>query len=377
MARKQREIRRGACLPGRNLQWSIIMLSLLFASCMGTEETTIPTLRWYVFNEPSGAFRTAAKQCSTTAKGAYQIETFALPADSDEQRVQLVRRLAAREPSIDIIGMDVIWTAEFAEAGWILPWKNKRATQAQQDRLQPTVESATYKRQLWATPFTSNIQLLWYRSDHVEQPPKTWNELLQDAEALGTNTLQVQGARYEGLTVFFNSLLASAGGSILDKSGERISLEEEPTQRALTLMRRIATSRASNSSLPTAREDEARLAFEAGSSFMINYTYVWPSAKQNAPQVFANMAWDRWPAVTTDKPSRVTLGGINLSVNTYSQYPELAFEAALCLASEKHQRLVAEKGGLLPTRKTLYDDPQIRQIFPFADTLRRTLQEAV
>jgi multiple sugar transport system substrate-binding protein len=155
----------------------------------------------------------------------------------------------------------------------------------------------------------------------MEQPPKTWDELLHRAEALGANTLQVQGARYEGLTVFFNSLLASAGGSILDPTGKAVSLAEKPTRQALALMKRIATSQSTSRSLSIARETEARLAFEAGSSFMINYTYVWPSAQQNAPQVAANMAWARWPAVAVDKPSRVTLGGINLSVGAYSQDP--------------------------------------------------------
>jgi len=36
-----------------------------------------------------------------------------------------VRRLAARDAGVDIIAMDVIWTAEFAEAGWIRPWEGE------------------------------------------------------------------------------------------------------------------------------------------------------------------------------------------------------------------------------------------------------------
>jgi multiple sugar transport system substrate-binding protein len=362
----------------KNLQQAIVALALLLTSCTDTHDTTLPVLRWYVLDEPSGALYTAARLCSKAAKGAYRIEAQPLPADADGQRVQLVRRLAAKDASIDIIGMDVIWTAEFAEAGWILPWEDDLAIQGKQGRLPSTVESAIYKEQLWGIPFTSNVQLLWYRADHhIEQPPKTWDELLHRAEALGANTLQVQGARYEGLTVFFNSLLASAGGSILDPSGKAVSLAEKPTRQALALMKRIATSQSTSRSLSIARETEARLAFEAGSSFMINYTYVWPSAQQNAPQVAANMAWARWPAVAVDKPSRVTLGGINLSVGAYSQYPEFAFKAAICLASEKHQRLAALKGGLLPTLEALYNDSQVRRAFPFADVVHATLKDAV
>ena len=199
------------------------------------------------------------------------------------------------------------------------------------------------------------------------------------AEALGENgTIQAQGERYEGLTVFFVSLLASAGGAVLDATGNHVELETEPTEQALSIMQRLATSPAADPGLSTAREDQARLAFETGnSSFMINYTFVWPSARAHAPEVAARMGWARWPAVDRDRPSRVTIGGINLGISAFSPHPDLAFRAALCIASEENQRLAAARGGLPPTIDDLYEDPGVRATFPFADTLRATLRDAV
>lgn len=199
------------------------------------------------------------------------------------------------------------------------------------------------------------------------------------AETLGqSGTIQAQGERYEGFTVFFTALLASAGGSILDPSGKRVSLADEPTRRALQMMKRLADSPAADPALSTNREDQARLAFEAGgSSFMVNYTYVWPSAHSNAPEVAQHMGWARWPALVQAKPSRVTIGGINLGVGAHSRHPELAFEAAACIASEDNQRLAAARGGLPPTTAALYDEPEVRRTFPFADLLRATLRDAV
>jgi multiple sugar transport system substrate-binding protein len=199
------------------------------------------------------------------------------------------------------------------------------------------------------------------------------------AERLGeSGTIQAQGERYEGLTVFFVSLLASAGGSVLAPDTRSVSLADAPTRRALAVMQRLATSPAADPALATAREDQARLAFEAGdASFMINYTYVWPSARANAPAVAGHMGWARWPAVIAGRPSRVTLGGINLGIGAHSRHPELAFEAAACIAAEPNQRLAATRGGLPPTIAALYDDAQVRQTFPFADLLRETLRDAV
>jgi multiple sugar transport system substrate-binding protein len=147
------------------------VLSVLVACT--DEARTPPRLRWYVFDEPSGAFEQAAERCTRASQSRYQVELTRLPTDANQQREQLVRRLAAGDQDIDIIGMDVIWTAEFAEAGWVLPWGGAVARRARKGRLTSAIESATYEQKLWAAPFTTNTQLLWYRTDRVESPPQT------------------------------------------------------------------------------------------------------------------------------------------------------------------------------------------------------------
>jgi len=359
------------------------LLSLLVAC----DDTPLPgraplpevaVLHWYVFDEPSGAFETAAQRCSEGSRGDYRVQLVALPADADQQREQLVRRLAAGDRDIDLIGMDVIWTAEFATAGWILPWQGEAAARARAGRLPAALQSASYAGRLWAAPFTTNTQLLWYRTDRIATPPRTWSELLAEAEPLGPGAIQAQGERYEGLTEFFTSLLASAGGRVLDDGGRRVALPDGPTREALAIMRRLARYPGADPALGSAREDQARLAFETGEpTFMLNYTYVWPSARRNAPQVAAHMGWARWPGVRGHGPSRVTIGGINLGVGAWTRYPQRALRAAACIAAPDNQRLAAARGGLPPTALALYDDPAVRETFPFADLLRETLQDAV
>ena len=354
-------------------------MALLNNACTPQEEVGTPVLHWYVFDERSGAFQQAAQNCSEQSGGRYRLKLTPLPSDADQQREQLVRRLAARDRDIDLIGMDVIWTAEFAEAGWILPWAETRTTRATSGMLPAAITSATYRKRIWALPFTSNAQLLWYRKDRIGSPPKTWDALLDMAENIGVpGALQVQGQRYEGLTVFFVSLLASVGGSVLSPDGLGVSLAQQPTREVLALLKRIAASPAADPGLTGSREDQGRLAFETGTPvFMINYSYVWPSARLNAPDVAAQMAWARWPAVSKNRPSRVTIGGINLAVGAYSRHPELAFEAITCLTSSDNQILAAQLGGLPPTRQALYHNPAVRKRFPMADTLLETLQNAV
>ena len=350
-------------------------LALLLAAACSAPDTG--GLNFYVLSEPSGSFEAAAEDCSTDE---HPITVQTLPADADQQREQLVRRLAAGDTSIDLIGMDVIWTAEFAEAEWILPFEGQAAEDAVAGRIETAAETVMIGEEVYGAPFTSNTQLLWYRSDLVSEPPATWDDLFATSEDLAESdepsALQGQGNRYEGLTVFFNTLLASAGGSILTEDGE-VGLEEEPTRRALEIMRTYATGPAAPDALSTSLEDSARLAFEEGSgAYMINYPFVWPSAEQNAPDIFEELEYTAFPSVTEDEPAEVTIGGINVGVGAFTSDEEAAFEAAACIANEDNQRRAAIEGGLPPTIEDLYTDPELEEPYPFADQLLEALQNA-
>jgi len=357
-----------------------LVLARLGIGCAPGEEPGPARIRWYVFREPSGAFDAAVARCSERAAGRYRIEVEALPADADQQREQLVRRLAARDPDLDVIGMDVIWTAEFAAAGWVRPWDASRADAVRSGTLAAAFESGSYAGALFAAPFTTNVQLLWYRTDLVARPPRSFDEMIAEGERLADAGLPhqvlVQGARYEGLAVWFNTLLESAGGSVLRADGA-VALPDAPTLRALGAMRSLARSRAAPPDLATLREDEARLAFESGrAAFMLNYPFVWPSVRRNAPELARSLGFARWPRVDPELPSRVSIGGLNLGVGAFSRHPELAFDAATCLRGADSQRVAATRGGLFPTSEALYDDPELRAAFPFAALLRETLRDA-
>ncbi len=335
-------------------------------------------LQWFIFNEPSGAPQEIAEGCSEQSGGAYTIEFSFLPADADGQRTQLVRRLAAGDDSIDLIGMDVIWTGEFANAGWVAPVPEDRAQPVTENVFRSMIESASFEGRLYAVPIWSNTQLLWYRTDRVPEAPETWDEMIAMAEEIGEQgTIQVQGNRYEGLTVWTNAMIESAGTSILS-SPEEIALEQRPTEIALATMGAVSRSPAAATDLTTSDEDSARLGFESGdSSFMINYPFVFPSAQENAPEVAENIGAAKFPRVVPDLESAPPLGGINLGVSAFSEHQDLAFDAVECLVQAENQITVAELGGLPPVREDLYDEPEIQEIYPgFADLIRESIQDA-
>jgi multiple sugar transport system substrate-binding protein len=326
-----------------------------------------------VFQEPSGSFTDAAKRCSEQSGGRYRIVFNALSNDADQQRDALVRRLAAKDSSIDIAGMDVVWTAEFAQAGWIKPWPERIAGPVRHGTLAGPLKTATYQGRLWAAPANTNTQLLWYRKDLVRDPARTWDGLISQASRLPkAGRIEIQGAQYEGVVVWFNSLVQSAGGSIVQ--GDRVTLGSAGLTAA-RIMQRLATSPAADPSLSAQMEDQNRLAFEQGeAAFEVNYPYIYPSAKQDVPGLFKQIGWRPYPAVEQGRPAKAPVGGINWGVGAYTRHPLEAFEAAACLRNEQNQREAAVKGGLPPTLSRLYDDKSLRKAYPFADLIRRQVE---
>jgi multiple sugar transport system substrate-binding protein len=333
------------------------------------------TITFYAFNEPGGAFEEAIDTCSKASDGKYSIEYNRLPTDADQQRELVARRLAAEDSDIDIVAMDVIWTAEFAEAGWIKPWEGARADRGRKGKLKGPVRTAEYQDRLWALPFTTNTQLLWYRKDRVKNLPQdvTWDEIIDIAAKNGTG-IEVQAARYEGFTVWINSLIASAGGSLVDEEGN--VKVDDTAERAAEIVKRVAEE-APPAGMSNNKEDQGRLGFESErSDFEVNYTFVWASAGEKKG-FQEKMGYARYPRVDKDRPSRVTLGGINLGIGAFSKNPELAFEAAECIGKPANQVVAAEKGGLAPTTEALYEDPKVKKAFPFGDLMRASLDEGV
>src|SRR3954453_20483768 len=137
-----------------------------------------PTLNLYLYPDNSGAVQQGVDSCSQASGGRYAIKYQKLPNGADGQRQQMVRRLAAKDSSMDILGLDVTWEAEFAEAGWIRAWTGANRAAATKGTLKAPIETATWKGKLYAVPYNSNTQLLWYRSDLVPNPPKTWDEMI-------------------------------------------------------------------------------------------------------------------------------------------------------------------------------------------------------
>ena len=231
-----------------------------------------------------------------------------LPEASNDQLAQLVANLQAKSNEYDVIDMDVIWTAEFASNGWIIPLPQNQFPLG--DFLKPAVDTAMYQGRLYAVPDYSNADLLYYRKDILakagKQPPKTWAQLQQLAETVapkyGLHGYAGTFAPYEGLTVNFAEAVQSAGGSILSPEGTKVTVDSARALQGLEFLVNGFQQGWIPKVTLTYEEESAQNAFEAGQFlFLDNWPDVYAALSAPGPQ---NKVYGKFGIVGAAGPGR-------------------------------------------------------------------------
>lgn len=371
-----------------------VATSLGLAACGGGDSSgSTPTLTYYINPDASGASQEAAAACTKESGGKYRLAIAVLPATADGQREQLVRRLAAKDTSVDIMIVDPPYTPELANAGWLRSFSSAERAVLLKDILKAPIESATWKDELIAAPYSANTQLLWYRKSVAQKagvdptsPSFTWDQMIDAAIKTGT-TVEEQGNKYEGYMVWVNAMVLGAGGTILSNNDRgrdaTVSIDSPAGRRAAQIIRKLATSKAANPALSTALEENGANAFNGpNGGFMLNWPFVYARAQTQvetgalAQSVLDDTAWARYPRVEANIPSRPPVGGANLAISKFSKYPDQAVAAVQCLMQPAKQKIRILGLGDPVTNGTVYDDPEVRKKYPFASLMRESINAA-
>lgn len=357
----------------------------LLAGCGGSDGTT---LNWYINPDGQETLNALAEECSTDD---YDIAIQLLPASATDQRTQLARRLAAGDSSTDLMSLDPVFVPEFANAGWLAPFEGELADQAlDDDVLAGAAETVTWEDEVVAVPQWANTQVLWYRRSLAEaagldmEQPVTWSEVIEAAADEG-GTVGVQANRYEAYVVWINAMIQGAGGNILDPDtveegrDAEVTIDSEAGAAAAEVIAQLADSGAAQPDFTTSNEGTSlgrMFPAEGPGSFMTNWTFVYKNYEGligagGGPAdeaEFEDLGWARYPQTVEGEPSRPPIGGIDIGVGAFSEDVDAAREAALCVTSPEAQAALAVNEGLMPSRQSVYDSPELQDAYP-ADLL--------
>jgi multiple sugar transport system substrate-binding protein len=321
-----------------------------------------------------------------------QVRFVELPGSADQARAQLAATLQQQESGrgqrYDVMAMDVVWTAEFAQAGYLRRLDDRWVDGSR--FLEAPLASARYDGHLWAVPFNTDAGLLYYRTDLLvgsgEQLPSTWDQVADQAARLSARHRGLIGyvgqfRQYEGLTV---NVLEQMWGAPSAPSappsdepgdgGDLLALVD--SKAAVEGLGFLQSGRCGDGThwldpqAASAGEEESRLSFQRGKAlFMRNWPYAYRLLQ--APD---SAVRGRVGVIALPGPS--ALGGYDLGIAASSPHQRTALDFIAFLTSEQSQRQLFAQGGFAPTLSSLYADPSLQRVYPYMRPLRESVRQA-
>jgi multiple sugar transport system substrate-binding protein len=284
----------------------------------------------------------------------------------------------------DLVYMDIVWVPKFAAGGWLMELSERFPKEEQAEFLRGDLEGGRYKGGLYRVPVRSDAGMLYYRKDLLEQagfqPPETFAELMQAAQALQKQGAARfgylwQGRQYEGTPAMFVEILQGYGGFWIKPDTLEVGLDRPESIQALEFLVNTIEKGVSPPSVVTYQEEETRRLFHNGEAvFLRNWPYVWELAQKDSP-VRGKIGIKPMPHAP-GYDSGACQGGWGWGISKTTKYPEQAWRAVEFFASKESQRQVTLDTGYLPTRRSLYSDPEIVQKYSHFPAMLKVLDNA-
>lgn len=281
----------------------------------------------------------------------------------------------------DMVLIDCVWIAGFADAGFLIPLDELDAdwthNEYANDLYPPFVEANYFGGHFYGLQVQGDLSLLWYRKDWFDaeglKPPADWDELLTIARhfarpdvrkryGLSPYPLIFTGGRAAGEATVYNLLpfLWSAGGTIMTDG--HVSLNSEASRAAVRFIGDLVTQHEIASPDITnwqwygvpQRMARGEAAMALGGSYEILNMLEesdWEEAE------FLERVGYRLPPAAPGREPVATAGGMSYAILRQSQHPQLAMDI-LKLAVDKD--IIAE---FCQTTYQYSTKPSMRDVF--------------
>jgi multiple sugar transport system substrate-binding protein len=284
---------------------------------------------------------------------------------------KIVTSSAAKSGAYDVVLVDCIWPAEFAQAGFVLDVTDKVTEAQRKDIWSGALEAATYKGRLYGMPWLNDVLYLYYNEEMLkaagfENPPKTWAELQQMGQAaVDKGLVKYPFIEYfkqeEGLTIAYAYYLPAFGGKFFDENNKPAFNSPEGLAALKFMVDGMNNGMYNPASLESTYEEVRRTFSQGEALFSVNWTYQLNLANDPAESKIPGKA--RLAVMPGEVAASATVnGGMALSITSDSNHPEEAWEYIKYLSSPEVQKRYAKNA--LPIWISTFSDPEIVALQP-------------
>jgi len=315
--------------------------------------------------------------------GVNSVEVVASGTRADDQHTFLVEQMILGSTEFDVIGLDTIWLAQFAENDWISELDSRLNLGELDDYVDSMVNSCKYKGITYAYPYFMNLGILFYRKDLTENHGfsesdfDTWLELNATANFILNNVSGQlrdpnlvgyvgQFDTYEGGVVNFFEWASSYGATNLITSEGDVNINNPNVEDAMTFLQALFPPQFTGVQGTPYIIPRVGLVMDEGSSvskWLANesiFMRQWTFAYMNSVNI--NMSFGVAPlptasGATGEKSSCV--GGTVLAIPNCSQNQEAAWNLTRFLGDQLAQEFELTNASNFPALKSVYNFPPL------------------
>ncbi|MCL6522509.1 MAG: extracellular solute-binding protein [Firmicutes bacterium] len=267
----------------------------------------------------------------------------------------------------DVVLIDGMWTGEFARAGFIRDVTDRWTPAMQSGIFESSKDIVRFNGRLYGVPWINDTKFLFYNKQMlaqagIQQPPKTWEELLADARLLKQKgivqyPIAWSWAQAEAVICDFGQLMFSEGGHFLDEKNQP-AFQTDGGLQALQFMVQTLKDGLSNPHSISYLEDDVRQVFSQGqAAFALNWTYMYALANDPKQSKVAGQVGVVPTPAFSGKPAVGINGGMGLAITKSSAHPDLAWQLIETMSSEPVENKYAALS--LPIWKDSYQQQSV------------------
>ena len=302
----------------------------------------------------------------------------------EDRYSRILESAAAADPGLDLILVDLIWVADFAEKGIIDPLPPALDRRVKDGIISKIYSAFEYGGRLWALPFHIDFQMLYANRDDLERigaagPPRTLEEMVRmarKARAMGIVKYPFFDSwrQQEVLTCEFTWMVGAFGGSLVDHDG-RISCTSPAARRALDFMAGLLEEGLMNPYSLESEENFVSEVFCAGDCmFTTNWGFMIRLLSRNDQPGIGQWTVSPIPVsekVSADGKETSSICGFEgLTVLSRSRHKAEAWRFARYLASPEFQGRHLE---FMPVWKEVWDREEAGKEDPFLAVKQRQI----
>lgn len=307
-------------------------------------------------------------------KANKNVEVEVIPAGWDEANKKIVSLIQAGEaPDVMITGSRSL--RQFAELGAIEKLDSYMSDAFKEARVQNVLETANINGDQYGIPLAFSSRALYYRTDLIDTPPTTWDELFTTAEKIKKNHPDIYGFAIptditSGTDELLNFIYQN-GGHVVDKEGN-IQLATKENIETLEFLKKFNDNGLIPDPVATARSDQAQMFQNGDLAMFISGPWerkVLDESKDTAPYGVALL-----PA---GKKMAETLVTDSFSISSQSENKELAWKLIEHMGKFEFQNAYDEAIGFFPILKEEEKEERYQSEFmkPFYEMIQYGIPE--